>query len=432
MTTNGWQAQTPVSEGEREIPVSVLLAGSPARVEVWKTAFAGDYRFQVSALANDEPDLRSKMATHPEILLLEAQMFPGPPELYEYLMGVEALVYVLLPEAVPPEARTHLENLEAVKGIAVGDVNVQRWLSKMVKEAAIRRDLHGNPQEGVWPAGSPGRRPVGLRIVTVWNLAGGVGKTTVASNLAYEAARRGYPTLLVGLGAPDDLPLILGLKPEPNVLTWWANPTEEGLRLAVQKADTLDVIAGFPDVLSEAQAQATPEEAPHAIPNMLRAAAHYGGYAVVIVDAPPSALAASALTASNGLVLVADPSLANLMRTVEAYRTVTERLAGEHRIPEQAIYLTLNKVGERLEVENWHRSATHLLGRGFPPLVAQIPFVQEVGQAQDQHLLPLMQSDRFARALKPLADQLYQPAPAPTKPAIPRKTLNFGLFKVRV
>jgi arsenite-transporting ATPase len=234
-----------------------------------------------------------------------------------------------------------------------------------------------------------------------------VGKTTIATNLAYQAARRGLPTLLIGLGAPDDLPLILGLKPEPNLVSWHANPTQEGLKQAIQKLESLDVLAGFPDVLSEAQAINTPSDASHSVHKLVLTAA-YAGYAVIVLDAPPTVLAAEAISAANSLVLVARPSLEGVMRTVHAYRIVVERLAGEYCIPRNGVFVVLNRTSpSRIASEEWHRAASSLLGQTFPPIVAHIADEPLLGELQDRKRLPLLESVSFARSLQPLANVLF-------------------------
>lgn len=411
--------------------VTVLLAGSIQRLQAWYTALAADARFRVTLQASDPQDLTTKLVTNPDVLLLDATIYPGPQPLMADLTRYHGAAYVLLPLEASREAMDGVAQIPCVKGVYKGDLNLVALLGEMYAAAAAQRSNRLNQgMEALWnPPQSGGGAPLGLRVVAVWNQAGGVGKTTVATNLAYEAARRGLPTLLVGMGAPDDLPLILGLKPEPNLNHWRANPTPEGLKLALQKVDTLDVLAGFPDVLSEARAISTPLDAPESIPRMVMTAA-YMGYAVIVLDAPPTALASAALAAANTLVLVARPSLEGVMRTVEAYRTVVERLAGEHHIPPAGVQIVLNRTSGRMSVDEWHKAASGLLGRPFPPVAAQIAEDSRVGEAQDGRRIPLNMSDTFARGLKPLADALFslQPHEQPNN----GKGRTFEIFGVRV
>ncbi len=154
--------------------------------------------------------------------------------------------------------------------------------------------------------------------------------------------------------------------------------------------------------------------------------------AVIVLDAPPTALASAALAAANTLVLVARPSLEGVMRTVEAYRTVVERLAGEHHIPPAGIHVVLNHMSGRMSVDEWHKAASGLLGRPFPPVVAQIADDPRVGEAQDGRKLPLNLSDTFARGLKPLADTLFSPQGAVPQEKNNGKGKAFEIFGVRV
>jgi cellulose biosynthesis protein BcsQ len=413
--------------------VTVLLAGPIPRLQAWYTALAADARFRVALQATDPQDLLSKLVTNPDVLLLDAAIYPGPQPLLESLTRYHGAAYVLLPLEASREAQDSVAQVPCVKGVYRGELNLVALAGEIYAAAQAQRQVRLNAGlEALWrrPQSALGGTPLGLRVIAVWNQAGGVGKTTLATNLAYDAARRGLPTLLVGLGAPDDLPLILGLKPEPNLNHWRANPTVEGLKLALQKVDTLDVLAGFPDVLSEARAINTPLEAPESIPKLVLLAA-YMGYAVIVLDAPPTALASAALAAANTLVLVARPSLEGVMRTVEACRTVVERLAGEHHIPSSGVYVALNRTGGRMSAEEWHKAASALLGRPFPPVLAQIPEDPRVGEAQDGRKLPLNLSEAFARGLKPLSEALFstQGAAAESQNGN-RKT--FEIFGVRV
>ncbi|HFC08247.1 MAG TPA: ParA family protein [Chloroflexi bacterium] len=392
-----WKTPQPEDTGE----ATVLIAAPPARLNVWGPALSDDPRLRVVSVATTPDDLAAKLAAHPHALLLDGTVFPGPKELLDFLGGVQVDAYVVL----PPEGADAVPQVQAfptVKAAYVGDIDNLKTLTDTIvanAQAAVLQD------GAIWNASRGGNAVAGFKSVAVWNQAGGVGKTTVASNLAAAAAQRGVPTLLIGLGAPDDLALIMGLKPRPNITEWLANPTADGLKEAIQKRDNLDVLAGFPDVLSEARLTSLPADAPSNIPNLVTTAA-YMGYGLVVIDAPPSSLAANAIAAANTLVLVARPSLEGVLRAVEAYRTVTERLAGRHRITATGVHVVLNRTGNRLSTQEWHAAASDLLGRGFPPVLAEIPDLPAVGRAQDARQLPIAVSAEFARALNPLVSAL--------------------------
>jgi arsenite-transporting ATPase len=389
--------------------VSMLLAGPPGRVTTWYQVLMADQRFRVSSFANDQEDLQRKLANRPEVVLIDAIIFPGPPPMIDFLTSIPGAAYVLLPGDVPDETVGQIQAVPSVKGVFRGDVNLAELVGRMYDTAMTLRS-RAPALEGPWRGDKRPGGIAGLRIVTVWNEAGGVGKTTVASNLAYEASRRGLQTLLVGLGAPDDLPMILGLEPEPNLSGWQANPVPEGLRTLIQKVGDLDVIAGFRNVIDEARAMGSQPEEPGSIPSLAMTAA-YNGYAVIVLDAPHSTTAPAAIMSANTLILVSRPTLAGAQRTVEAYRTVVHRLAGEHRIVPANIFVVLNLVGNGdYAVDEWHRMtaiALKKIGLGAPPVAVALPEDPAVKTAQNNGKFAMLVSDGLARGIHTLADALF-------------------------
>jgi len=394
---------------------TVVLAGAPQVTDMWYGVIANEPRLRVVARALTKEDLAAKLAANPQALLLDPTITRDPDDLAALLKSVQVpLVYVVFPAQVQEAVVQQVQTAVTREGVrfyqdTVNLVELVRTILADVEK--VQQASSGNGWGGVAAPAGGGRRVVPVRLVGVWSLAGGVGKTTIASNLAFAAARRGVPTLLVGLGAPDDLPLILGLKPTPNITTWRANPTQEGLKASIQKRDTVDVLAGFPDLLTSAQALGTPADAP----NSLRALADQAirlGYAAIVFDLPPSVQAASALAALNVLVLVARPSVEGVMRSVETYRTVVERLAMENLLHPASVRVALNRVGGRLSAQQWHDLANRYLQQHnkqvqFPPVAVTIPDRVEIGQAQDRTDWPYLVSEPLRQAMETLAMDLF-------------------------
>ena len=387
--------------------VTVLLAGPKPRSDVWQTALSKDPRFRVTAIANTPDDLMVKLASRADVVLMDALMFSDPDGLVSALRSMSEDVYVVLPQLTPnveQSLRGELAGLPHLKGLYAVDTNLQTLVEKVFTDARVKKVSAGT---GGWGSSSGnGNRPVTARIITVWNIAGGVGKTTIASSLAYLASQRGYPTLLIGMGTPpDDLPMQLRLSPEPNLSHWPGNPSIEGLRLITQKVGSMNVLGGFTDEMAAGGMSSANRDNPGSFQSLINTAIRE--YAVVVIDTPPSSHAALALSVSNHLVLAATPTMACAMRTAEAYRLVFERMAGMHSLSETTSCLVLNRTGKRVEPRDWHRWAAESVNGGFLPLIATIPDNDAVGAAQDERVIPVERSEAFRSALMPLANALF-------------------------
>ena len=387
---------------------TVLLAGPKPRTDVWQTALSNDPRFRVTAITNDAKDLIVKLSSKPDVVLMDAGMFNAPDQFISALRTMTEDIYAVIP-AMPPNdeqaVRSQLTGLAHLKGLYSVDINLQTLMEKIFADTRASKLANG---PGAWGAmaGGNGHRPVTARIITVWNSAGGVGKTTIASSLAYLASQRGYPTLLVGMGSsPDDLPMMLRLSPEPNLGHWPQNPTLEGLRVITQKVGSMDVLGGFLDDMAAGQMLSINRDAPGSFHSLINTAIRQ--YAVVVIDTPPSSNAALALSVSNHLVLVGTPTIAVAMRTAEAYRMVFERMVGMHSLSQTTSYLALNRAGRGLDPSQWHRLAADAVGGKFLPLIATIPDNDAVIAAQNERVLPTERNEAFRQALMPLAGALF-------------------------
>ena len=241
-------------------------------------------------------------------------------------------------------------------------------------------------------------------VIGVWNGAGGVGKTTVGTNLAFAIAQKGVGTFFVNLDAPDDASLMMGLKAEPNISHWRADPRPETLASSIQTLDGLDVLAGFRDVFAQSEAIETPAGEPGSVRALVAQAKQR--YEVIILDTPQSPIAAHVLAAADQLVLVARSGLADAHRTAVAYRTVVDRMA--EGIPEDCVHVVINRLqaGHRLDAARWRKAAATTLGRPFPPVVAQIEDDVRIGDAQDKRKLPVAEMASLAESLDPLITAL--------------------------
>ncbi|MBN2116303.1 MAG: ParA family protein [Anaerolineales bacterium] len=410
MASNWGQSQNNLPG--QDAPVSILLAHKDmSRTTSWYQALQVDARFRITSMANDAQDFRSKLVSSPEVILLDATVFDGPKGLVDALTSVTGAVYLIVPPTVDEKLITEFKSIPSVKMVFIGDVNIAEFETRAYADAlALRRTVPAANQQA-WAGGRSGSVVGGLRIMTVWSRSGGTGRTTIALAIAQAVARKALKTLLIGLGGPDVLPLQIGLQPEPNILSWIANPTDEGLRASIQTAGDMHVLAGFPDILSEAQGD-RPAEAKGSITELVTSAA-YGGYAAIVLDTPSGGIAPRAVSAANTWLMIARPTVSDVWTSVEAFRTVTQKSAGQHRITPGNIFVVLNQhANGMLTPDEWHRAADAAcrkmaLNVGFPPVVSAIPYVPEVSIAQDNGRSALDSSDAFARPILKLSDMLF-------------------------
>ncbi len=435
-----WEPNNNAPQGG-DAPVNILLAGPIDRTTGWYQALQADARFRVSAMANDPNDLRAKLASSPEVIWLDGSIFNGPGPLTETLTSIAGAVYLLVPANVESELAEQFNGIPSVKSVYRGDVQIGDLMTRAHNDALALRRTAPSLSPQAWAGGrngGGGGTIAGLRVVAVWGRGGGAGSTSIAASLAQAVARKGMKTLLIGLNAPDVLPLHLNVKPEPNILSWFSNPTDQGIKASIQELGDLHIIAGFPDMISEAQGDRAPGDK-GSISELVTSAA-YGGYAVIILDVPSGgAIAPRAISAANTWLMPALPTVAGVWNSVESFRTVTQKAAGQHRINPGNIFVTLNmRTNGMLTADEWHQAAdagvrNMKLNVGFPPVAALIPYVPEVPLAQNKGRSSLEASAEFSRPINQLADMLFGNTVGANAAKNDSGTVKkFGPLKIRV
>lgn len=433
MSASAWNAADPgpAVGAASPRPVRLLIVGKQGLAQAIYQAFAADARFAVQALASDALDAKAKLAFDPEAVLADVNAFDGPGQFADSFSAYGGVVWALVPAGFAQRDSDVLRQVTAVQRLVEGEVNLPRLAGDLYAAVVTRR-----PSQGLDGAGFVTARDsaatVGWRAIAVWNPQGGVGKSTVALALALEATARRLPTLLIGMGAPDGLPLILeGIRPEPNLATWRANPTVDGLRAAVQvhKRTGQHVLVGFRDPLSVEQFDAAT-----ALATMSRLVLTVAqvGYALAIVDVSTQELAPAALSAANTLALVGRADLPGIHAVLEGLHLVKDVMAGQHAIPDGAIHLVLNRVRETTlrpeEVINLGKRER----RDFPPLAAYIADDPNVEAAVNRLEPAYYRSDSLRRAANTLGDLLFPAAlTASAAPAQPARVLKLGPLRIR-
>jgi len=441
---SGWNIPSAMGA---EAPITVMLIGAEDKERHWYQVLSVDARFRVVARVATPKAMLEFLAGEnedPEVYFVDGRIFSGPADLQQSLSKLDGSVYLLVPDSADEQSVSPLKALPCVKSIYRGDANLQDWVSRAWSDATTKRRLAPPVFSGDEPRPEGGGLPrltqqvvTGTRVVTVWSRSGGTGRSTIAAGLAMAAARKGIKTLLIGLDAPDVIPLHLkGLKPDPNILAYLANPSEVGLRAALQRVGDLDIIPGFPDMLAEAQSAGNQE----LVQNLVQLAAFKGGYAAIILDTPVSSAVVTpgAIAAANTWVMVARPTLSDAWNAVDAYRMVTIKAAGQFRIDPANIMVVLNQRTQgQLSAGEWQRAADQAARgagaqAGFPPVAATIPFIPDLPAAQDAGRPAMDASDEFARQMNRLADTLFGSIVGQgTKPVDTAKVFKLGPLKIR-
>src|SRR3972149_789985 len=363
-------------------PIAVYLAGgqNDRVLKVMYPPFMSDPRFNTVGVSNNWNDLTARFVPGAaEILVVEADIAPDPDTLMRFLNTLPSPAIVVLPgNASALEGK--IRNIQAtVRDVYVGPaVNYQEVARKAPDRVVPERSLRqfAEPTRGLIGGGPRTATIVGTRIIAVWG-KGGSGKSTLATNLAWELARRGLRTVAIGLGVPDALVAYLNIeKIQTASMAFFQRPNLEGFRASITRKDNLDVVISPNDILIAEEMARRPSDDPGSIKSLVMTAAN-DGYAAVILDLPGERTewAVQPLIAANTVLLVAQPSFIDLQRVVDLYRMLTEKLAGQHRVADDAIYLVMNEVSDKDNIlpRDFQRAAMDFLKRQFPPAIGGIP-----------------------------------------------------------
>jgi len=221
------------------------------------------------------------------------------------------------------------------------------------------------------------------RVITVFSAKGGVGKTTVSTNVAGELASDGSHVLLVDLDlAFGDVAICLGISPErsmTDIVAMSGHLDQQGLSSVVVRHDSgLDVVC----------APSSPAEADHipaaTVTELLQVAK--GLYDYIVVDTPPAfdehVLAAFDMSDVSILLATLDvPAVKNLRLTLD-----TLDLLGH---PRESWVVVLNRANSKvgLTIED---VATAL----HRPIAVQIPSSVSVPAAANRGVLLVLDDPR--------------------------------------
>ena len=295
----------------------------------------------IAASASSPDSAREVLQTCSHVVL-DLTIVENTSQLTELLASCSSQVLVVTPDGLLPDILAQVQSVPGVTHTTPASElpdTLPQWLPPQGPVPV----QDGNAAGTVGPV--PNTPPmahtmgaVGWRGLAVWSLEGGIGKSLIAWSLGTECVRRGLKCLLVGLGAPDILPLQAGLDPSPNLLQWHRDPRPETVRGLLQHNGQLDLLAGFPSPRDLGTFAPAAMDGDSSLPSLTVETARMG-YAVTILDVSSQELAAPALKAANCLLLVSSATARGAVAAVEAWRLARQEID----LPASACHLVLNR-----------------------------------------------------------------------------------------
>ncbi len=323
-----------------------------------------------SAASSDKAREVLRTCSH---VVLDLTIVENTEQLTELLAPCPSQVLVVTPDGLLPDI---LAQVQSVPGVALttpaSDLpdTLLRWLPPQ-GAVEVQDPMAPGPVVPVPDAPLPAPRTagaVGWRGLAIWSLEGGIGKTLIAWSLGAECVRRGLKCLLVGLGAPDILPLQAGLNPSPNLLQWHRDPRPETVRDLLQHNGQLDLLAGFPSPRDLGTFAPAAMDGDSSLPSLTVETARMG-YAVTILDVSAQELAAPALKAANCLLLVSSATARGAVAAVEAWRLARQEIG----LPASACHIVLNRTRSGQMSAREYTATVRSGLRDMPEPVATMP-----------------------------------------------------------
>jgi chromosome partitioning protein len=242
-----------------------------------------------------------------------------------------------------------------------------------------------------------------MRGIVLWNAKGGVGKTTLAVNLAWLLGQRGDRVLLVDGDPQGSATKALGF-PDPHIGFLGRSSAAAllgGRRLSslvVATPHGFELVPGNDDLAAVDLHLALHEEAaPERLGHMRRAVEATRGYDWVVIDALPSLglLSLNLLAAADAVVVPVEPESAGL-RALDSVGRAVQRLQAGVRPDLRLAAVVVNRMDQRV---GHHRDVEAAIRQAYGELVVTpaVRKVARIAEADAVGVPALAHADRDGR-----------------------------------
>lgn len=396
-----------------------------AEIQELRTAMSGlgDRRLELAGLTTDGSDATGQVAANQsDVVIVGAELFPDEAgnALMAFLSEVQGLGRraMVLIEVWDQDLGDELERLAVVAEVVVRPINAGRVLMRALEIGAAARAARGRArQQETAAAERLAERlavpPAGRSIVCVTARKGGIGKDTLASNLAWAIAERNVPVLLVGGDPKDDLAAYCGADPAPGVAAFLRRPNRDGFASGLQRFRNFHLMVGLADDHLAAQWNTRfDRDEPNLIRELLMTARNFP-YGAVVVTLPTEYghWRFQPLARADRILYVVTPAQADVVNAIRDI-TMVRRDVGPEFMPEDRLFLLFNRV-RRDDRGRLPEIATMIAeGVGFEvPVIGTIPDAHPyVAAAQSRGELPhswmIDELEPFRAAFDDLAERL--------------------------
>jgi len=380
--------------------IRVLVADTQPEVrERYLHWLSGQADMEVVGLAQDGLEA-AQMAVQlrPEVVLIDKDI-EGTDGLH-----VAQLVWLAAPEISTiimcdsPTAEVVEAAMRAGAKACIRKATEPKALLEAIREACRVHTLRSSPE--FRSLVDPARMP---RIVSVTGAKGGVGKTTIAANLAVTLARKhpGEVVLIDAYAQYGDVALMLNVKPKRTLVE--LVPLEDELDSELVEAHLthhssgLKVMVGSVDTL---ELNAISVKCLSGVLNILRRSHRY-----IVMDVPPMLYETTIYTLSHSFYVMLVANLFDLT-TLNDSRKLFQTLVKRY-LPKEKILLVLNRVNRhnRLQAKEIERT----FGR---PVAAQIPNAGHIVVSSINEGRPFVLTNPTApisRSIEALAEEVGAP-----------------------